>query len=411
MQRAIRFRTTAIVGIGLGAVACGGDVTEVDPPGARPDTAVIRLRMDAGDLAASLGWTSGIPDAVVYLRRDEDPSIRSFRSDRNGDVRIPDLPGATYWIWAERVLNAEERARAGNTVHVFGGGTTRSLSADTKLTLPLQPDDPGTLVISEYHYHYPSVAYAGLPTYGGHMYIELYNNSDATIYLDGMIVGSAFNYNVDAPLWTCAETQPFREEPRGVYAQFLQRFPGDGAQYPVAPGQTVVIADQAIDHSTVLSELPDLTMADFEFPFGGRANNPSIPDLNDVGLKPIDGHRMERFFGNFDVPFIATPLDVDALERVLPKYQGEFALVPAEAIVDLAAMTSTFYLTRRNAPLCLTQVHPSLDQVSGVLGPHEQPDAHMLSVSRKRLVDGRLQRTRATYVDFEVVARSPGSVP
>ncbi len=397
--------------IAVASIACGSSVDVIDPgPEPREET-VIRIRADDPAVAEALGWQTGIPDAIVYLRRDADAQIRTLRTNEDGETTLGDLPSATYWTWGVRELTAVERAASGGA-QVLGGGWVGGISRGSETPVAYSPDEPGSLVISEYHYHHPPVSLVGLPGYDAHMYIELYNNSDTTVYLDGKIIGSGFNYNLDAALWTCAETEPYRNEPTGVYAQFFTAFPGSGTQYPLTPGQAVVVADQAIDHSAFYAGLPDLRNADFEFAFPDRANNPDVPDLVDIGWKPVSGTRTERFVSLSDVPFVADPLDLESLPRVTPEYQGDFVLVPAEQIIDIASFTSSYFTAPRAAPLCHTLVHPDLDKVGGVLAPDEsRPDGHLLSVRRKQLPNGKLQRTHATYADFEVGPRSPGTVP
>ena len=401
-----------LLAAGAGTLACESSVTLIDP--AADDAPGLVINMVAADstLTALLEWEAGVPGADLFIRRDGDPFVSVFTGDSLGQVRIPDLPGARYWIWAERQLSDDERLRAGGVVRVLAGGTVRALSRGEELTIELAPNEPGSLVISEYHYHYPPVSLVGLPTYYYHAYLELFNNADTTVYLDGKIIGSGFNYNLDAALWPCVETEPFRNQPRGVYAQYLQAFPGSGREYPLGPGETVLIADQAIDHSAFYDGLPDHRGADFEFPFQDRADNPAVPNLIEVGLNPVTGSRNMRFHALFDVPFIMDGADIASLERATPKYQGEFALVPSELIIDLAAFTSSYYEVPRSA-LCYTQVSTALDHLSGVLGPDEsQSDGHLISIHRKRLPgSSKLQRTRTTQADFIESARSPGRVP
>lgn len=110
--------------------------------------------------------------------------------------------------------------------------------------MELKNQKNGSLVISEFHYHQPPAWMSGgvVGYFWFYWYIELYNNSDTTIYLDGKIVGRGFNYHLDATLWPCAETEPFRNEPRGMWSRLFQAFPGSGHDYPVAPGKTVLTA-------------------------------------------------------------------------------------------------------------------------------------------------------------------------
>jgi hypothetical protein len=391
--------------------ACDPDVVLFTPE-VRTDGMVIVVTAEDQGLAERMGWSAGVPGATVSVRRDGEPDAIRVQTDADGRVTLS-MPAARYWIWVERHLDSGEQEAAADGTRALGGGIFARLQRNDELNVPLSADDPGSLVISEYHYHYPPVSLTGLPQYGAHMYLELHNNADTTVYLDGKILGSGFNYNLDAELWPCSETAPYRNEPQGVYAQYLHRFPGSGIDYPVPPGGTVLIADQAIDHSAVYPGLPDLRSADFEVAYENRANNPNVPDLVDIGPKPIMVNRSAmRFSSLSDVAFVAHPLDLAALTRI-ENLQGEFVLVPNEAIMDLASFVSQYYLVPRSRPLCFTLVDRSLDHVSGVLPPSSNtPDSHLLAVHRKQLPGSeQLQRTRATHVDFVVAPRSPGTVP
>ncbi|WP_435523133.1 DUF4876 domain-containing protein [Chryseobacterium indoltheticum] len=60
--------------------------------------------------------------------------------------------------------------------------------------------------------------------------------------------------------------------------------PGTGNQYPVQPGDFIVIADNAINHKQNTSTAYDLHNADFEFPSTnpalGQVDNPSVPNAD-----------------------------------------------------------------------------------------------------------------------------------
>lgn len=95
--------------------------------------------------------------------------------------------------------------------------------------------------------------------YGSDQYIKIGNNSDTTMYLDGLgFVESAF-------LTTTKQeyTPDIMNQAMSVDAIYI--IPGSGKEYPIAPGQEVVLALNGKNHKEVSSTAVDLSGADFEF--------------------------------------------------------------------------------------------------------------------------------------------------
>ncbi|MGH9371267.1 MAG: hypothetical protein ACRD15_07035 [Vicinamibacterales bacterium] len=389
--------------------ACEPSVALLDPE-ASDESDSVALSVVVGDplLAERLGVApgSGVPGATVHLRRNETPGVQSFDTDASGELRLADVPSALYWIWAEKWLGAE---RPPASPPVLGGGLLQSLKRGEAASVDVRPHQRGSLVISEFHYaHAPAEILELNTAYRFYFYIEITNESDETIYLDGKIVGGAFSYNTDSPAWPCSETAAYRNELRGLYAQSFQAFPGSGSEYPLEPGGVVVIAEQAIDHSAIYPGLPDLSGADFQFYWEDRALNPDVPTMLPIHLRLYDA-----MFSRLNAaPFIAEKIDLGSLERV-SNIQGEFALFPREVILDMAAIHNEFQLVRVLSSLCKNFVDVSLDPLGAFASPSEQrPDAHLLSAQRKLLPDGSgLQRTGVSAVDWEIRPRSPGRIP
>ena len=105
-------------------------------------------------------------------------------------------------------------------------------------------------------------------------YIELFNSSDETKYLDGMIF-CRMSYGL------CCVT-------------YIFQFPGEpltGREYPVEPGEFVILAGDAMNHITLESntiQLPgsiDLSEADWEFKNAkdyGDWDNPDVPNIENI---------------------------------------------------------------------------------------------------------------------------------
>lgn len=99
------------------------------------------------------------------------------------------------------------------------------------------------------------VYYNAIGSLEANQYVELYNPGPGTEYLDGLVL-----------------TDEGSEGIEGVF-----RFPGSGTDYPVAPGEYVLIAADA-DNSDGLP--PHLAAADWECYAGGiDYDNPSVPNL------------------------------------------------------------------------------------------------------------------------------------
>lgn len=124
-------------------------------------------------------------------------------------------------------------------------------------------------------------------------FYEIYNNSDEVQFLDGVILGivddglPAGVFSPQASIWLEDGSLPNDCYP--MYG-FTMYFPGSGTEYPLEPGQSVVIANSAVDHSArTLSDGDEvspvnLENADWEM-FADKAtilltDNPNVPNLN-----------------------------------------------------------------------------------------------------------------------------------
>lgn len=103
-------------------------------------------------------------------------------------------------------------------------------------------------------------------------YYEIYNNGVKTIYLDGLYFASLDPWgataNTKIPNW------PAEDKGKYVYSQWVWKIPGKGKDYPLAPGESVVLAQLAVDQRIPAynPQVPiDCSIAEFEF----KVNNPT----------------------------------------------------------------------------------------------------------------------------------------
>jgi hypothetical protein len=269
----------------------------------------------------------------------------------------------------------------------------------------------GSLVVSEYWFPSRVSTTGDFYPYAG--YLELYNNADTTVYLDGMLVGQALIAGIETMISTCAEYEQWSLDPLGIWAQYIYQFPGAGAEYPVSPGQAVlVLATDAIDHRLVGPEAEDLSGASFEFETG--PDNPFVPDLRNVGTRIHPWGNGVVYYGTPGVPFIAARVDPATLPVFLmPHYTIPHMRVPAAAVLDVAG----FYVTFPSVPYapCPHYVHPQFLRQAAEIMP--RGDTWVPSIQRRllrTLSGGRrvLLRTLVMSRDFAVTTpRTPGSLP
>lgn len=283
----------------------------------------------------------------------------------------------------------------------------------TESSLGLTPTVEGSVVFGEVYATAPTVAEV---RYDFHMYFELYNNSEETVFLDGMLFGSNLGHNqFEDPGTPCSEGAQFRNDPTGVWAQFLHQFPGSGAEHPLAPGETAVVALDAVDHSEVDPRFPDLSNADFELLGSGDVDNPAVPNLAEVGVRPFPlGHGLRFWVGH--ILYLGARIDPSTLERAVQRTSGqdiELMRIPAEEVVDVLWTDDDDALEEQQFEKCDPLVHPSFDRLGGGFIEHG-PD---LEFSVQRLVIGEeggreiLQDTNVSAVDLIRARFTPGRLP
>ena len=150
------------------------------------------------------------------------------------------------------------------------------------LALSVVPESSNDFVISEIYYvgsAYAADASGKQKQYNGDAYIKITNNSDTVLYADGLaFVESEFTTSTKNDY-----TPMVRDSAITVDALFV--IPGTGKQYPVQPGESIVLCDNAQNHKEADASFMDLSGADFEwFTNSTNANypdidNPAVPNL------------------------------------------------------------------------------------------------------------------------------------
>lgn len=137
------------------------------------------------------------------------------------------------------------------------------------LRLITQTSRSSALLISEIYY---TGALTIIPQYFHDQFTEIYNNSSEVIYLDSLLICDVEFGFVDDSL---------------IHAPRAYMFPGDGDDYPIQPGELLIIAQDAVDHSPYPINSVNLLNADFEYYVAdkGDVDNPDVTDMIQIHHK------------------------------------------------------------------------------------------------------------------------------
>jgi hypothetical protein len=116
--------------------------------------------------------------------------------------------------------------------------------------------------------------------YYGDDYVKLYNNTDHVIYADGLTFFES--------KFTTTEKYDYSPDimNEAMTVQALYTIPGSGKDYPVQPGDYLLLADTGIDHRISNPNSFDLSNADFEW--YDVSSNPNSLDIDGPTVTNLD---------------------------------------------------------------------------------------------------------------------------
>ncbi len=213
-----------------------------------------------------------IAEAMINVQSRSHMFSDQKMSDSEGMTGFYDLPAGRYSLFARKevVAGAQKKVFTGYVdIEILGTEETCDTIYVTSVTV-------NALMINEIMYNGSDAS----KFYFYDQFVEIYNSSADTLYLDGCILtrnyGNAF-------------VEPGIEDIDHVRSLYAFQFPGTpvtGTDYPIYPGQYVAVAADAIDHSVWADNAVDLSGADWEFfnPLGNDYDVPHIPNL--VSIHP-----------------------------------------------------------------------------------------------------------------------------
>lgn len=160
------------------------------------------------------------------------------------------LPQGQYTIKAQGKIKDEAAA-------YLTGTSSVDLYANSAVTLQLTKNVKSPLIFKSL---YTTGGQTGYMVDG---YFEIVNNSDEVQYLDGLILSAPQGNQTNANAWQANGFENLYNCGQGT----VIAFPGTGKDYPLQPGESVLIAQDAANHAQLAGDgnhCVDLSKANFE---------------------------------------------------------------------------------------------------------------------------------------------------
>lgn len=227
----------------------------------------------------STGTETTVDYGATLTRAATESTLASLT---DGLYNVAFVGTATYTYTETQIVDKEEvEVEKSAEVNIQGSQQNVEVKGGNvalNLTVYVQnKDEKGNFVIAEIFSGgslYPETN----RQYNGDQYIRIYNNSSETLYADGLVL-------LESKFST---TQKFEYTPdimdEAMVAQSVVRIPGSGKEHPVLPGESIILCDNAINHTEALPSSIDLSNADFEWYTIGTSSlpdvdNPDVPNM------------------------------------------------------------------------------------------------------------------------------------
>ncbi|KGT10318.1 DUF4876 domain-containing protein [Elizabethkingia anophelis] len=393
--------------------------------------------------------TAGAANVTVNLENVATGAKISGTTDNNGDLKLDAVMPGEYNITSElKMSKADYEKLFGEktnyeTVHFGGSQEKVKINANTSSTvIQISSGNIGDLVIKQYYY-------AGSDSRLGALFrdqfVEIHNNSAETIFADGLYIALIDgNVNNKVASYTLANGQYDWSQTAGggaaantdfVYAGSVIRVPGNGTQYPILPGKSIIIAQTGINHKAPYNRIDgrpvtiqnpeltvDLSKADFEVylgdysisigdkPYMWDIQNITVPDMDiTFWANPVTDWILNLLHRPSLAIFRATPDQINSWQKFAnPKTPNGslFLQVPKGLIIDGVDITDKEQLVPKDLPTDIDATRTFINQNGLGLA-----DYTSMSVMRrtKEVINGRvvLQDTNNSANDFVTVKANP----
>jgi len=298
-----------------------------------------------GELNVQVTLASGLSDISladidVSITNTLDNSLLNTITDENGLATFSDISVGTYTVVVAKTTDEYTLSGAANNAIVLKQeATTTNIEVNAV-------NQNGGLVIKEVY-----SAGSSYFTLFKDAFVEIFNNSSETLYADGMYIANlsgGSGSDGSTAIYTVLTDTDY------VYTDVMSQIPGDGTEYAVEPGKSIVIALNAVNYkegSTNAEGELDNTDATLEHysvdwleaqgRFGNtffETDNPAVPNMTNIYM--FDATNFFRLttssasvvLVNSDASFS----DADIVTYTTPGTTNEFKLmkIAVDKVVD-----------------------------------------------------------------------------
>ncbi len=247
---------------GISLLLCTCSETIEAPQSMRLDLTV--TVMDTTGFSEEISGSQMIDSVAVFVNSISFQLFFEALSNTGGLALFPEILPDVYNISAtRRIVQIQDGVRLEKVmngqlqnVEVYGEAAF--------VTIYMEPTVLGQLLISEIYYNGSPAD--PIPYYFHDQFTEIYNNSDSTLYLDSLIIADAAHGSYEDDF---------------THSVHAYMFPGSGKDYPLAPGEFVIVAQDATNHAEYNKSSLDLSGADFEYyvKSTGDVDNPEVTNM------------------------------------------------------------------------------------------------------------------------------------
>jgi len=379
--------------------------------------AVLTVSCNKEETAKSyqLNVTVTLPE-VVSVSEITDLTAEAVKGNKTTALEVtPTETGYTVaGVLTQGEYNVSVSGKLVGTNNVIGTASV-SLYEDVDLTIALSLVSQSPILIKAVQYTPGKQAYIQPLS---DTWIELVNNSDEVQYLDQIILLGGMGRQTKPNAW---QANGYENLYGGVTQSPVYAFPGNGTDYPLQPGQSVVIANSPINHQAQgegFENCADLSKADWEFYASYNAKDTDYEGIPNMELIHAPYTSQLNWGQNFfawagaivKLPEGITPAQYAAKEENLMATPGttssyQYLMFPNEYVLDAIDVWES------GAEVHYPTFLP-VDDAEGILGPDAWSG---LAVRRKvsRIENGRAyyKDTNKSSADFVVEKVVPGTVP
>jgi hypothetical protein len=302
--------------------------------------------------------------AWVYAEETGSGRKDSALTDATGMAVISGLAAGIYNVSVSNSLTeseAETQTGVAQVIVLSAVENNVSVIADVQMELDLQGTPLGGLIFKE-------VYYSGSKTledkyYFSDQYYEIYNNSTDVIYADQLCIGVVNAWTSKATISPWIAAYPEKQSIESFWI-----VPGSGTEHPINPGESIIIAQDGIDHQTDPLGNPNspvnLGDADFET-YVVRDDNrdldaPAVPNM-ELGYATTTGiDWLTSVFGCGYVLFRVDG-DIDAYIAANKATRPESTTSTEYVLINNSMIEDAFQAYRDDSETGMPKLHPVND--------------------------------------------------